>query len=195
MNKTLIGLVVVALIAIGAYFFPQAAGFVGDATNYDAIGVEEIKIGTDCNEFSLYSSCSGFGVNAAGAVVSGGDTCTLTDATGGAYTLSASELANCSIFKFAAGGAGQAVIALTAPASSTVAAFLPAGGQCQSYLYDATALAAATTTTMTAAAGWDVIAYTTNDDVIDGGEYSQFDVCRNANSDFYWVVSELVNAD
>lgn len=195
MKNLSIALVVVALIAIGAYFYPQGSALLGDATNFDAIGTEQLKVGTDCNEFSLYSSCQGFSVLANGAVTQGGQSCTLTDATGGAYTLSATELANCSYLKFAAGGAGQEVIALTQPASSTLSTFLPNAGQCRSYTYDATALAAGTTTTMTAGTGWNVIAYTANDDVIDGNEYSSWTICRQPTSDFYWKVSEDVNAD
>jgi hypothetical protein len=193
-KNILIGLVVVALIAIGAYFFPSASAALGAACN-----------GGNCTDFDAVNVLDGFYINDVlsfdadyavfGAVTTGGDTCTLTDASGGAYTLSETELENCSVFKFAAGGAGQAVIALTAPATSTLSTFIETGGQCRTYLYDASALAAATTTTFTTAAGVDVIAYTTNDDVIDGGEYSQWSMCRNANTDIYWVVSELVNAD
>lgn len=196
MNKNLIiGLVVVALIAIGGYFFPKAGNaLLGGTTNFDAVDV------TDGYYVDAAQVVSGAGawigsILTTESVVTGGDACTLTDANGGTYTMSATELQNCSYFKFAAGGAGQAVIALTMPATSTLSTYLPTAGQCQEYVYDATALAVATTTTFTAGTGWNLFAYTTNDDVIDGLETSSWKICRDGSSDLYWKVSEDVAAD
>lgn len=128
-------------------------------------------------------------------LTTGGAIETLTDATGGTYTLTQAQLANASVLKFAAGGAGQEVIALTFPATSTMNNLIQKAGDCRSWLYDASALAAGTTTTLTAGTGHDVIAYTTNDDVIDGAEFSQITMCRQADGDVTTLVSELLNAD
>lgn len=125
----------------------------------------------------------------------GGGIATLTDATGGAYTLTQAELANASVLKFAAGGAGQEVIALTLPATSTMTTLIKSAGDCKTWLYDASALAAATTTTVTAGTGHDVIAVTTNDDVIDGTEFAEITMCRQADGDVTTITSELLNAD
>lgn len=125
----------------------------------------------------------------------GGVACALTDANGGTYTLTFAQLAGCSSFYFVAGGAGQEVIALTPIATSSMATLLPNAGDCKEYSYSAYQLAAGTTTTFTAASGFNVIAASTNDDVIDGLEYSEWRMCRNNLSDIDWVVSELVNAD
>lgn len=125
----------------------------------------------------------------------GGTNCTLTDANGGTYTLTDAQTANCGVFTFAASGAGQEVIALTFPATSTMALTVPNSGDCRQWLYDASALAAATTTTLTAGTGHDVIAATTNDDVIDGLEFSQIEMCRQADTDVTTYVNELLHAD
>lgn len=125
----------------------------------------------------------------------GGGITTLTDANGGTYTLTEAELLTSSVLKFAAGGAGQAVVALTLPASSTLATLLPSAGDMRSWIYDASDLAAATTTTITAGTGIDLIAYTANDDVIDGAEFAVLTCWRQADTDVSCITSELLHAD
>jgi len=129
-----------------------------------------------------------------GLTQGGGETI-LTDANGGTYTLTQAEMEGASTFKFAAGGNGQAAIALTFPATSTMTTLIPEAGDCRTWLYDASALAAATTTTMTAGTGHNVIAYTTNDDVIDGNEFAQIQMCRRGDTDVNTIVTELLHAD
>ena len=130
-----------------------------------------------------------------GEFTQGGGETTLTDANGGTYTLTEAEMLAAGTFRFAAGGAGQAVIALTFPATSTMTTLIPNAGDCRTWWYDASALAAATTTTMTAGTGHNIIAYTTNDDVIDGNEFAQITMCRATDTDVNTFVSELVHAD
>lgn len=125
----------------------------------------------------------------------GGSACTITDANGGTYTMTDAELANCSTFKLTASGAGQEVVALTFPATSTMALTIPNAGDCREWLYDASAVAAATTTTLTAGTGHDVIAATTNDDVIDGAEFAEILMCRQSDTDVTTYVNELLHAD
>lgn len=125
----------------------------------------------------------------------GGRLCTLTDADGGAYVLTDAQMANCGTFEFAAGGAGQAVIALTFPATSTMTQTIPNAGDCKDWIYDASALAAATTTTLTLGVGHNIIAYTTNDDVIDGAEFSQITMCRRSDTNVNTFVTEMLHAD
>lgn len=157
--------------------------------------------GSTSDDWSVGGNLSVAGTSAlVGAVdvsefTQGGGIATLTDANGGAYTLTASELANNNVLKFAAGGAGQAVIALTFPATSTLSSIIPNAGDMREWLYDASALAAATTTTITAGTGMDLIAVTTNDDVIDGAEWSRLTCWRQADTDITCLVSELLHAD
>lgn len=120
---------------------------------------------------------------------------TLTDDNGGTYSLSQSELLNSTVFRFAAGGSGQAVIALAFPGTTSMTGLIPRAGECREWIYDATALAAGTTTTMTAGTGHNIIAYTTADDVIDGNEYAEIRMCRKASGDVDTFVTEMLNAD
>lgn len=129
------------------------------------------------------------------SVTLGGDSCTLTDANGGTYSLTDSELSRCSYLTMAAGGAGQAVISLALPATSTMKLTIPKTGMCKSLIYSAINLAAATTTTVTAGTGHNVLAYTANDDVIDGLERAQITMCRNAVGDVDTFTTEILNAD
>ena len=131
-----------------------------------------------------------------GPLTVGGDACTLTDADGGAVSLTEELLQRCSYFTMAAGGAGQEVIQLTPVATTSLTSFLATAGQCKSFIYDSSALAAGTTTTHTETAGHIIIAPTANDDLIDGGEYSQMELCRRPDSDITYALSaELVDAD
>lgn len=138
----------------------------------------------------------GAGTNFTNGISSGGKgILTLTDADGGTYTLTAGELDRSTYLKFAAGGAGQAVIALTFPATSTMNGVVPKVGECREWIYDASDLSAATTTTLTKGLGHNIIAYTTNDDVIDGTELSEIRMCRQANGDINTFVTEMLQAD
>lgn len=130
-----------------------------------------------------------------GGLTTGGGCKTLTDANGGTYTLTQAELIENSCFEFAAGGAGQAVIALTMPATSTMTSLIPNAGECRSWTYSAANLAAATTTTITAGTGHNILAYTTNDDVIDGLERAQITMCRTSSTDVDTYTTEILNAD
>jgi hypothetical protein len=205
MNKSnfALGVALVAIvIAVGSFLMGGKAsvGAIattdGDATNYSVV--------TASRGLAVGSSLQ-FQVSSTGAVSNTGQSvldnltqgvnCTLTDANGGAYVLTDAQTAACGQFTFAAGGAGQAVIALTMPATSTMLLTIPTAGQCRSYFYDANALAAATTTTMTKGDGHDVVAVTTDNDVIDGAEFAQITMCRQTDGDVTTFVSELLHAD
>lgn len=125
----------------------------------------------------------------------GGGAIDLVDATGGTYTLTEAELLASNYLKFSAGGSTQAVIALTLPATSTMTTLIKNPGDCREWVYDASALTAATTTTITAGTGHDVVAYTTNDDVIDGGEFAFIKMCRQGDTDVTTYTTEILNAD
>jgi hypothetical protein len=125
----------------------------------------------------------------------GGGILTITDANGGTVTLTEAQLLGSNILSIAAGGAGQEVIALTLPATSTMTTLLPNAGDFREWIVDASALAAATTTTITLGTGVDLIAVTTNDDVIDGAEFARLSCWRQADTDVTCITSELLHAD
>lgn len=141
-------------------------------------GTVVISGATDVNEFTQ-----------------GGGQCTITDADGGTYALTQAELNGCNYLYMTASGAGQEVIALTLPATSTMTTLLPSVGDYREWLIDASDLAAATTTTITAGTGIDMIAVTNAEDVIDGAEYSELRCWRKSDTDVACVTSELINAD
>lgn len=85
-------------------------------------------------------------------------------------------------------------LTLTLPATSTLTTLLPNAGDMREWFIDNQHLAA-TTTTIAAGAGIDLIAVTTNDDVIDGQEVSRLTCIRKADTDVYCIVSELLKAD
>jgi hypothetical protein len=186
-----VAIVAVAIIALLGWSLPKGGTVetivresLGGTTNYDALDVTD-----------GYSVDTAEVIGATGAITQGGTNCTITDANGGTYTLTDAEMSACGQFTVAAGGAGQAAIALTMPATSTMALTIPNAGQCRKWYYDSSALAAGTTTTMTAGTGHNIIAYTTNDDVIDGGEFSEITMCRASDTDVNTYVTEMLNAD
>lgn len=138
-----------------------------------------------------------FGTTTVENLVTGGQSCTLTDANGGKTILTSTLLKKCGRFEFAAGGAGQAVIQLEPQPTSTLATagFIPNAGDCKYFDYSTDYLAAGTTTTHTATTGVNVIAYTTADDVLDGNEFSQWRMCRTGIGDIDWFVTEILHAD
>lgn len=191
-----IGLVIAGVV-VGLLISAGSDGLFGgvynQVTNYFRDG---IKIGTS-NQLIIDGDgdLTSTGETAVQGFTQGGGVGTLTDANGGTYTLTQAELLASNYLKFAAGGAGQEVIALAMPATSTMTTLIPNAGDCREWVYDSSALSAATTTTLTLGTGHDIIAYTTNDDVIDGGEYSQIKMCRQPDGDVTTFVTEMLNAD
>ena len=125
----------------------------------------------------------------------GGGVLNVIDADGGTYTLTQAEMLASNVFEMNAGGAGQAVVALTLPATSTMTTLIPTVGDMREWMIDASALSAATTTTITLGTGVNLIAVTANDDVIDGAEFARLTCWREEDTDVSCIVSELLVAD
>lgn len=180
MKNVLIAVIALVALALSGFAFAQNAGepSLGAASGDTFTFPVSFLDGLSAKKFST-----------------GGPIATLTDADGGTYTLTQATMANAGTLKFAAGGAGQAVVALALPATSTLTTLVKNAGDCRGWLYDASALAAATTTTVTAGTGHDLIAETTGDDVIDGARFGQITMCRQADGDVTTIVSELLDAD
>lgn len=130
-----------------------------------------------------------------GATVGSG--CFATSSDG---VIPVSKLENSCIY-ITATGAGQAVLSLTLPASSTMDRFIPKAGNCTSWFIDASDVAAATTTTIVAGAGWDLVGLDatgagTGADVIDGAEFGKLTACRqNDGKSIVGYVEEWLAAD
>lgn len=177
MNKiiTVLTVAVLLIIAIGAYFFPQSgvSGMLGAAPGPEYTGRQYFDGG------STY-----------------GSGCFSTSTTG---TLTAYGLSNGCI-TIAAAGAGQAAVSLTLPASTTMSSLIPKKGNCMDIFIDASGVAAATTTTIVAGAGHNVVGLDatgagTGADVIDGAEYGRLTMCRENDGDVTTFVQEYINAD
>jgi len=84
---------------------------------------------------------------------------------------------------------------LTLPATSTLTTLLPNAGDSRTWLIHNATTTAAITATIAAGTGIDLIAYTTNDDIIDGTEYAQLTCWRQADTDLTCLTSEILHAD
>ena len=126
-----------------------------------------------------------------------GNGCYSTTTTG---VLTSAALERNSCIVIAATGAGQGVLTLTTQGSTTMAALVPKVGMCRSWWIDATAVAAATTTTFAAGTGINLVGLDatgagTGADVLDGNEYGRFTLCRETDSDVVGFVHEYIHAD
>lgn len=123
----------------------------------------------------------------------GGSVLTFTaTSTQAARTLTEAELLNNAVINIAS--TNSPALTLTLPATSTMTTLLPDAGDMRTWIID-NQHAAATTTTIAAGGGIDLMAYTTNDDVIDGLEISELTCYRLATTDVRCITSEILKAD
>lgn len=127
----------------------------------------------------------------------GGNGCFATSTTG---TLTEANLLNNDCIYITAAGEGQAVLALTLPATSTMTTLISSAGDCRNWFIDASDVDSATTTTITAGTGWDLVGLDatgagTGADVLDGAEYGKLVACRQTDTDVIGYVEEWINAD
>lgn len=182
MSKTFLGvsMVVVVAIAIGGFFFPksepvveQIVGAFSGPDVYDAVRFHD-RVAT-------------------GELTQGGGVLNIST-TSATYTLTQAELANANIIEIEE-VALQAAITVTLPATSTLTTLLPKVGDMREWTFEDNHSAAATTTTIAAGTGVDLIAVTANDDVIDNGEFARLTCWRKENTDVACITSELIAAD
>jgi hypothetical protein len=127
-----------------------------------------------------------------------GGNCFSTSTTG---TLTALTMERNSCITIAATGAGQGTLSITLPASTTLSNVLPStAGACRSWWIDNSRVAAATTTTIVAGTGWDMVGLDatgagTGADVIDGLEFAQLTACRQSDGDVVGLMTEWIHAD
>lgn len=130
-----------------------------------------------------------------GAVLGGG--CFATTTSG---TILLGDLENGCIDIAPASG-GQGTLSLTLPtATQLTSRFLPKVGSCREWVIDASDVAAATTTTIVAGSGVDVVGLDatgagTGADVIDGAEFGILKMCHQAGGGVTAYVQEYIAAD
>lgn len=63
------GVLAVVAVVIAIIFSGAGGVALGGVTNYDQLGLTELKVGTDCNDSNSYSSCTGTTIDADGVTV------------------------------------------------------------------------------------------------------------------------------
>lgn len=176
MNSKLlwVAVVVVAIIAAGAYLYPKVQVTYGANPGPDHYEAQFFHNGLTYGEGVFATSTTG--------------------------TLTVAQFTNYSVFRNAPTGAGQAVVSWTLPASTTMAAIIPNAGNCRDWIIDNSGVAAATTTTIVAGTGIDLVGMDATGagagaDVIDGLEWGKLTLCRQNNTDIVGFVSEWLAAD
>jgi len=114
--------------------------------------------------------------------------------TSATYTLTQAELASGNIISIAS-VSGAAALALTLPATSSWTTLIPNAGDMRTWGIENLHTAAATTTTITTAAGIQLEGDTANDDIINGGVTGSLTCWRQASTDVVCQVSEKVSAE
>lgn len=176
MNKVALAVAGLALVvALGGYLFPNTVNTVVE------------KLGSAGQDHSFLEFFDG------GLTWGGG--CYATS-TGSALT--ARVLENGCVYINPA-GAGMSAVSLTMPASSTMY-MIPRPGNCHEWFIDNSDVAAATTTTIVAGTGHDVVGLDatgagTGADVIDGLEYAELKSCRNRDGSVVTFMKENIHAD
>ncbi len=115
-----------------------------------------------------------------------------TSTAGAATTMLASDLMTYSGFDFTP---GDAAVTLTLPATSTITGFIGEPGECVDFRIRNLDATAATSTTIAAGTGIDLVENENGDVVIEGGNEAQLKFCRELDTDITVYVDEYIAAD
>lgn len=189
----------VACLAVGsvaaAYSMSQNVNVQGDYNYYEAEGqpapsVMEQALGAFPGP-DIYQD-----VNIHGALTAGGNYLA-SSTSGSAGTLAIKDLREPTFISFTSNVSSYT---MTLPATSTMISLLPEIGSTRTWLIHNATTTAAITLTIAKGGGMDVVAVTANDDIIDGGEFTQL-TCTQIpylaanNENIMCIVDELANAD
>ena len=177
------------VLVIGGGNSPSFAGYTtfSGINTTDGYQVDGVSVIDGNGDISVTGETSVSGFTQGGGVL----TITATSTEAGRTLTQAQMLANNIIDIAAVNGVA---FTLTLPATSTMTTLLPNAGDFREWFVD-NQNAAATTTTIVAGAGIDLIAVTANDDVIDGLETARLSCYRKANTNVMCITSELLKAD
>lgn len=183
---------IIALLAIFANTNSPAVGTSYDRTTFtNPITFSDAV--THSGAVTLSSTLTSTGAVATQEFTQGGGILQFTaTSTQSARTVTATELATYNVIEIVA--TASPALTLTLPSTSTLTAVIPNAGDMREWFID-NQQAAATTTTIVAGTGIDLIAVTANDDVIDGVEKARLTCWRKYNTDVACIVSELLAAD
>lgn len=177
------------ILVIGGGNSPSFAGYTtfSGINTTDGYQVDGITVIDGDGDISVTGETSVAGFTQGGGIL----TITATSTETGRTLTEAQLIANNVIDIAAVNGVS---FTITLPATSTMTTLLPNAGDMREWFID-NQNAAATTTTIAAGTGIDLMAYTTNDDVIDGQEISRLTCYRLATTDVRCITSEILKAD
>ena len=198
-------LVVVALIAVGNINKGGLGGLVHNVqeTFDEGIAVDGTEVISGTGDFAATDDLTvADDATITGDVSVGGETvvdgftqgggCLATSTTATTHTVTEAQLLTYNCFEVTWNTSSGT---WTLPATSTLTTLIPAVGDMRSWwLHNATGTAAVTHT-WAAGTGIDLVAYTTNDDVIDGNEFSELSCIRQTDTDVTCKVSEILHSD
>lgn len=182
MNKTLAIASTALVIALCGLFFPSVTERVVETVSLGASGSGQNTGSTQFFDGGLVD----------------GSGCYSTS-TSGVIPVNQMDKNHC--IYIAATGAGQAVLSLTLPATTSMSGVLGRSqGACRTWYIDNTDVAAATTTTLVKGTGWDLMGLDATGagigaDVIDGLESMFLTACRQKDGDITGYLHEYIHAD
>jgi len=192
-----ISLVAVLAIVSGAvaYSVSQNVNVEGDYNYYEAEGqptppIVEEELGGMPGPNIMN------GINVHGPITYGSGSYIATSSSGSASTLSKKDLEKY-LISFTS---NVNAYTFTMPATSTMLSLLTETGGTREWLIHNATTTAATTLTVAAGGGMDLVSVTSDDDVIDGGEFTELK-CTHIpyldanNEDVMCIVNELANSD
>ena len=121
-----------------------------------------------------------------------GATTAASSTSNAAETLLESDLTSYSGFDYTP---GDAAVTLTLPATSTMTTLIPSAGDCYLWRFRNLDATAATSTTIAAGTGMDLVENENGDVVIEGGNEAQLLFCRELDTDVTVYVDEYIAAD
>lgn len=184
MKKIILIIAAFALLAFGVASFNEAPK-TNEVVNAPSVGATS---GPDnYTPYNFFNGLYGKMFTQGGGVLR--FTATSTQA---ARTITQAELAQYSVIEIVS--TSSPALTLTLPATSTLTTLLKNPGDSRTWYIDNQHLAA-TTTTIAAGTGIDLVAYTVNDDVIDGQEIAELTCWRKYNTDVYCQTTEILKAD
>ena len=204
-----VGIVAIIVLLVssllgGSSVVPSLGG-AGDTTswtndmvfNQDGHASADFRIESDANTHALFVDSGNDIVTIDGLQTGSLTGCFPTSTTG---VLTEAQLMDHSCISITATGAGQGVIALTLPATSTMTTLIANEGECRIWEIDTDDVAAGTTTTMTLGTGWNLVGLDatgagTGADVIDGNEFGMLKACREDDTDVTGYLYEFIHAD
>lgn len=165
---------VVALNIFSPSTLPKVSGVDG-VTNYNKLGVTEIKAGSSCNDGFTYAGCTGAYITGllatVGTFTQGGGLFATTST--GASTLDISSIASANLIQ-----RSGVALTLTLPASSTMTSFVPTVGQTRTIF-----IANIGTGAVTLAGGSGTLLQSASTTAIGIGGTGRIDFIRKSNTD------------